>query len=90
MNSVFFIKKIQRFAKRLAESGIVFRSCFLELFNSKISINDFGGQHFVFLQYKRRSEDKQVGNFMLFQANIRVYIGRKTSDYQRKGKLFIY
>ena len=32
----FFHKKIQHFAKRLAESGRVFRSCFLELFNNNI------------------------------------------------------
>ena len=78
MNSVSFIK-VPDFAKRLAESGLVFRSCFLELLNNKITMNDFRGRHFEFLRYKLHSEDKQVGNFTCFQANIRVYIGRKGS-----------
>ena len=51
-------------------------------------MNDFRGRHFEFLHYKRHSEDKQVGNFTLFQANIRVYIGRKGSQYKRKRQIY--
>ena len=50
-------------------------------------MNDFRGRHFEFLHYKLHSEDKKVGNFTLFQANIRVYIGRKGSQYKRKRQI---
>ena len=40
-------------------------------------MNDFGG----------RGEDKHVGNFTLFQANIRVYMGGKRSHHKHKRQI---